>query len=336
MNDNAATGEKINQQARAWYVRLGSEQAGADDWHDFTVWLEADPKHIDAYDRVELALLDISPQETKSGVLNNPVGKPEENPSDKIIVLQEKRRLLKPIPRSYLAGIAATFIAALALLFSANIFQSPANIQHYATNIGEYENIVLSDGTRINLNTNTKLSVQMGKKIRAVTLYSGEAYFDIAQDTKRGFIVNVKDTIITDIGTAFSVNFYESTLSVSVAHGIVDMQSPVQKVRLTKGQKAVRLSGAKTMTIASVEIDNISTWRDGVLVFENAPLSSIVPELNRYFKTSIVLMDEQTAALTFSGVLNISDQDKMINSIEALLPVRVMDDGRQILLSGKQ
>ena len=84
-----------------------------------------------------------------------------------------------------------------------------------------------------------------------------------------------------------------------------------------------------------MDIANISTWRDGVLVFENAPLSGIVPELNRYFKTPIILVDESTAALTFSGVLNISDQDKMIGSIEALLPVSVERADKQIFLSGK-
>ncbi len=324
---NMAIPGHILEQARTWYVRVGSEQAGTDDWRAFTNWLEADPVHIDAYDRVELALADIPNQNVNLA--------PSPHIPDNVVSLQKKRRVLKSAPLSYLAGIAATLIAALVLLNSTNIF-NPAPVQiQYATNIGEYENIVLTDGTRINLNTNTRLGVSMGKKTRAVTLYSGEAYFDIAADQKRSFVINAGDTRITDIGTAFSVHLSDNSLSVAVSEGIVDMQSPVQKIRLTKGQKAVQPGAAETFTIATVDIANISTWRDGVLVFENAPLSTIVPELNRYFKTPIILVDEKTSALTFSGVLNISDQDKMIHSIEALLPVKAKVKGKQILLSNK-
>jgi len=324
----------ILEQARTWYVRLGSEQAGTDDWLAFTSWLEADPVHIDAYDRVELALADI-PSQAANNI--TPVHASDNQVSGNIVSIQKKRRIVKSVPFTYLAGIAATLIAALVLFNSTNIFNAaPVQAQQYATNIGEHEDIVLSDGTRINLNTNTRLSVSMGKKTRAVTLHSGEAYFDIAVDQKRSFIINAGDTSITDIGTAFSVHFSDTSLSVSVAEGIVDMQSPVQKMRLTKGQKAVQSNETETITIATVDIASISTWRDGVLVFENAPLSAIVPELNRYFKTPIILGDEETAALTFSGVLNISNQDNMINSIEALLPVHAENDGKQVFLSGKK
>ncbi len=329
MSTRISIPEDILSQARAWYVRLGSEQAGVNDWQEFTSWLEADLRHLDAYDQVELAVADIPTVAFGTPVTSSPL-------ADNVVSLQDKRRVLKSVNLTHLMGIAATLIAALALLYTTNVFQSsPAQAQQYATNIGEYKDITLADGTRINLNTNTSLSVTMSKRSRTVTLHKGEVHFDIADDKNRSFVVNASDTKITDIGTAFSVYFADRALSVSVVEGIVDIQSPKEKIRLTKGQKAVRAHKTEAILVANVDISNISTWRDGVLVFENTPLSGIVPELNRYFETPIILADARTAALTFSGVLNISDQDKMIGSIEALLPVSVKRDNKQIFLSGK-
>jgi ferric-dicitrate binding protein FerR (iron transport regulator) len=59
MNDNPQLTEDMLEQARTWYVRLGSEQASGKDWENFTQWLEESSLHVDAYDQVELALADI-------------------------------------------------------------------------------------------------------------------------------------------------------------------------------------------------------------------------------------------------------------------------------------
>jgi transmembrane sensor len=322
-NNNLITADML-EQARTWYVRLGSEAATGKDWESFTVWLEANSLHVDAYDQVELTLADISP------VTETP------NISDNVVSLDAKRRNLKPSIFVRYAAIAAVFIAALSLFATTNTFQSAPQIQQYATNIGGFKDITLSDGTQISLNTNTKIRVQMDKKTRTITLDSGEAYFEIAKDNSRPFIINAMGSTITDIGTAFSVYASDKALQVSVAEGIVDIQSYDQIVRLTKGRKAVQKRGSKTLVVMSVDTDTISTWRDSVLVFEDVPLSAIVPELNRYFKTPIVLADETVSDMTFSGVLNISDQGKMLASVEALMPITSTTQNGRILLSGEQ
>ncbi len=318
--------ESILTQARDWYVRLADEQAGASEWEAFTSWLEKSPEHVDAYDYVELMLTDIPASAQNTETKSN------------VIQLVQKNQPTMPKPaKSYIryAGIAAMLMAAFSLFATTNIYRSKPVYTQYATNIGEYENIVLSDGTKVNLNTNTQISVAMGKKTRTVTIDQGEAYFDLAPDEKRQFVVLAQGTTITDIGTAFSVYAADNKLIVAVAQGIVDMNTGLQVVRLKQGQKAEQQQGQSDVVVAPINIDNISTWRSGVLFFEDATLSSIVPELNRYFQKPIVLADEDIAAVTFSGVLNISNQDTLLGSMEALLPIKADTRNERIILSRK-
>jgi len=332
MNKNIAITEQIMAQARAWYVRMSDEQVGVDDWSLFTEWLEENPVHVNAYDQVELALAGIAAAVTPQDNITQ--DNFAQDKSDNVIQLIPKPKKNPKIVWGRYAGIAALLVAALTVFYTNNPFQT-MRVQTYATNIGGHEEIVLKDGTHINLNTNTQISVAMNKKTRTVTLESGEVFFDIAKDKKRPFIVNAMDTRITDIGTSFSVYTSDTALTISVADGIVDIQNNSQTARLIKGQQAVQIRGDSRITVSAIDIKNISTWRDGVLVFEDAELSTIVPELNRYFEIPISLTDENVANLTFSGVLNISDQNTMLASMEALMPIKSNLENGQISLSHK-
>ena len=338
MNDNFTDLPAIKDQALAWYIRLADGQAQASDWAEFTKWLEKDPKHGQVYDDIELAIVDVVALHKGSMDAKNSAENSAENSTENIIHLDQKRRKAGRTSvwanTVRLAGLAAVLIAALAVLFTINQPRA-AHTQLYATNIGELKSIVLDDGTQINLNTNTRLSVTMDKKSRHVHLENGEAYFDIANDNSRPFVIKAMGTKITDIGTAFSVYIASDGLRVSVADGLVDMHTQAQTVRLSKGQKGVQKKGQDSIDIASIDIANISTWRDGVLVFEDAPLSVIVPELNRYFTMPISLQDGAVGAVTFSGVLNFSDQNKLLNSMQALMPLRVHQQDGYFLLSSK-
>lgn len=327
MTENIAISEQIIEQARSWYVRLGSEQANADDWISFTEWLEEHPLHVDAYDRVELALLDAEVSSLQSDDVDN------------VVPFITKPKSSKTAPKNpafawgRFAGIAALFIAALTVYFTNNPLQD-ASVQTYATKIGGHKEIVLADGTRINLNTNTQISVALSKKTRTVTLKNGEVFFDIASDKNRPFIVNAMGTKITDVGTSFSVYASNDALTISVADGLVDVQSAAQTTRLKKGQLAIQKRGDNKFVVNAIDIESISTWRDDILVFEDSELSIIIPELNRYFERPILISDQKVADLKFSGVLNISNQDIMLESMVSLMPIKSkLDNGKFILIS---
>ena len=332
--------DEILERARAWHVRLSNEQSSQEDWMEFTDWLEADPAHVAAYDAVELAIADVlaspAPVAAKTQrAANDTSERPEPSElSDNVVPLSRVRH---QAPRKAavwmgrIVAIAAVLVAALVVINRTDIFSPEAQAVQYATNIGEQRNVVLADGTQIVLNTNTRLSVKMDKASRKVNLESGEAFFTIAKD-ERPFTIQAMGTQITDIGTAFDVYVADKALTVSVAEGIVEVDTGAQTVRLTKGMTAVRSRDDDKVRVATVDTDTISTWRDGVLVFEDQPLAALIPELNRYFKTPIELGSKDIAGLTFSGVLNIRDEEKMLSSLSALLPVQAEKQNGKIVL----
>ncbi len=321
---NSAIPNSILEQAQAWYIRLGAEDATPTDWADFTDWLEKSETNLQAYDQVELAVDDI---------LQEPV---VSEPVTNVVQFQPKLSRLRPSFSRRYAGIAALFIIAISAFNLSGIEIIPPQTQQYATVVGDQQSITLADGTFVTLNTNTKLSTTMSKRTRHVTLESGEAYFQIAQDSKRPFVIDAMGMTITDIGTAFSVSTINNTLSVSVSDGIVDIKSPYETVRVTKGHNAITTRAAKVIKVSEVDLEAELSWRGGVLIYDAAPLADIVPDLNRYFSIPITISDEAVANMMFSGALNISSQEDLLHALEDLLPVAAVEGETSIDLTYRQ
>lgn len=331
MNTQSNFSADILEEAQIWHARLSDDQMGQNIWIDFTVWLEQSSSHADAYDAVELAMFEIS---APSAVEN--VEHAAELQADHATILPFSKPKKKRLFYREIAAIAAVLMVGLMVMSQIDIFAPQVETVQYATNIGGQRDVVLSDGTRVTLNTNTQLSVVMDKKSRRVNLESGEAFFEIAKDQERPFLVMAMGTQITDIGTSFNVYATENRLQVSVVEGIVELSASTEKVRLTKGMTGTQFRGKPSFHVASVDIDIISTWRNGVLVYEDIPLSTLIPEINRYFETPIVIEDSNISALTFSGALNIRDEHKMLRSLAALLPIKTEEKNDQILISSQR
>ncbi len=308
----------IKEQAIAWYAKLQSDQAEPEDWESFTLWLEESHEHGDAYDALELSL-DSLPEDIMS--------EPEVS-----IAANENRR-------GFLWGVTGIGIAALfaAAFFMPNFGgQGTYNIQEFATTIGEQTQVTLADGTKVDLNTNSRLVFAMNKTERIVTLSKGEALFDIAQDSSRSFRVEALDTQIWDVGTLFEVDVSDGDLSVAVIEGLVDVipeNAEDQKKRLTPGQMAERKAGEQNVTVSSADIDVIASWTEGVLSFDEAPLPEIIAELNRYFETPFVIANSALNQETFSGVLNLGSQEELTQTLEKFLPITALKQDGKINLT---
>ena len=291
-------------EAVEWHVRL--TEADEKTWTEFTAWLEADPAHRIAFDRVEdidrelenEAFSDIS--DAEAPVFASPV-----------------RRFA---PWIAAAGLAASFV--LAFLF---FNRAPAPIE-YATRTGETRTVNLADGTQIHINTATVLRVDGP---RHITLEKGEALFHVASDPGHPFVVTSGDRNIRDIGTVFDVLRSAGTVTVVVAEGRVGVSprgNQSRELALQQGDRLVHSEATGATTVEKVDPDQALAWRHGYLVYRNAPLSVVVGDLNRYFAAPIAL-DPQAAKQRFTGVLRIDNQDAVLNRISQFLPIRV-DRGR--------
>jgi transmembrane sensor len=307
------------EQAADWHVRL---QGDADQavWLEFTAWLEADPIHRAAFDQVE----DLWRQ--LDGVTATPANK---SAPEKVVVDFASHRRPSQAPanlsrRWFMGGgaAAAAAVLAVALLRQRNDQPLP---ELYETAPGQMHTVRLADGSSVTLNSDTRLTVSLSDQHRAVVLEKGEALFDVAKDPTRPFTVAAGERLVTVVGTAFNVRHLDQSVTVTVARGLVDVgdRDGSGKVRLIPGQQVSAGAGQPLGPVVNVDPANVTAWRDGRLVFDQAPLAQVLAELSRHYP--LPMRAEGTAAqLRFSGVLRLeADQGAMLGTLQSLMPVAV-------------
>jgi transmembrane sensor len=188
------------------------------------------------------------------------------------------------------------------------------------TAVGEQRTLNLQDGTRIELNTATRLVVKYDAKTRVVELKSGEAYFSVAHEP-RPFVVMAGNRKVIAVGTSFTVRRDHSTdddsVTVTLIEGKVAVAPisvanilsavPIPEVTvLSAGERAhVRLRAP--ITVDTPPIDRVTGWMRGQLIFDHTPLAEAVAELNRYGTTRLSVASPETGRIPVSGTFRVSD-----------------------------
>jgi transmembrane sensor len=209
----------------------------------------------------------------------------------------------------------------------------------YATDIGERRTIRLSDGTRVTLNTGTRIAVAFDKGRRLVRLLRGQALFEVAHNAHWPFTVEAADRQVTALGTVFEVSAYPGRLHVLLVRGRVIVerasdappQSPGVRVAsaiLRPGQSLTAELGAPQQ-ISMTDVSSQLMWRDGFVEFNDDTLSEAVSEINRYVRTPIEIGDDGAASLHVSGVFRTGSADRFVAAVGQVLPIeaRTMGDG---------
>ena len=299
--------------AIAWHVRLNSGDANEATWARFTAWLEADEANLAAYDRVE----DLDAQ------------------IDSAIVVEPAPIEFRRTSRGRRLGwaAAATLLAASLLIGIATRTSQPSTVQ-YATPVGETKTVTLADRSTVTLNTDTRIDVALHGGTRGVTLLHGEALFHVAKDTTHPFIVTAGDRAVRVVGTVFDVLRDAGVVTVVVAEGNVAVSQRAAgekstEIHLTSGQRAIGREGSTHEIVEHVNSARALAWREGYLIYDNTPLSSVVNDLNRYFAIHIALADSGVAIRRFSGVLRIDNESAVLARIAQFLHLRAerTDDG---------
>ncbi|HVM23090.1 MAG TPA: TonB family protein [Sphingomicrobium sp.] len=181
--------------------------------------------------------------------------------------------------------------------------QSPLRFE---TAVGGHKLISLPDGSRVELNTDTQLRAVVNATTRAVWLERGEAFFDIAKQPNRNFVIYAGTRTITVLGTKFSVRRKQSDLVVAVLEGRVRVDAAEANVaarHATVGAGDVAIaSGRSTLVTKSPEVvQEQLAWRTGRLLLHDVTLADAAAEFNRYNQKKLVIDDPQIASLSVGG-----------------------------------
>jgi transmembrane sensor len=199
----------------------------------------------------------------------------------------------------------------------------------YGTSIGQQTTFPLSDGSSIQLNTNTQVQVAYTGNSRRIRLLRGEALFTATPDPKRAFEVYAADSIVRAVGTAFTVHLEGRKVDVIVEKGIVDV-SEVSSTRTNLGR--LRAHDATSLDsgngrievhhLTDTELQRRMSWREGYLAFSGEPLSEVVAQLNRYSTKTLEIGNPKLASIAIGGRFKIGDLDSVLDLLNTTFGIR--------------
>lgn len=196
----------------------------------------------------------------------------------------------------------------------------------YASGIGERRTVSLSDGTTVALSTATAIDIEFRADARHVHLRSGEAFFDVRHDASRPFVVTARNGTVRVLGTSFDVKIAEdvtvAVASNSVEVALADPLAAKPPVRVAAGQK-VRYDAGGVSAVTEIDRESIGAWREDRLVFRDAPLKTVLAELERHRGGWIRLSDPSIGARRITAVFDSRRTDAAIDTIARNFGLRV-------------
>lgn len=234
-------------------------------------------------------------------------------------------RVSRPPWRRHAGALAgAAIIAGGPLTLMA--MQPMAFAQTASTSIGEQRSQPLPDGSVVNLNVVSRIDYRMSADRRRVRLRDGQALFVVRKDAGRPFVVQAGDYEIRAVGTAFDVRLRDGSTQVSVQEGVVlvtALNGPMAGrvvARLKAGQKLDLAAGqAAPSAPEPVAVQRVAEWRLRTVSYEDASVSEVVADLNRFFIRPITIDDPELARRRVTIRLQLEDRDATLRTLEALL-----------------
>lgn len=210
---------------------------------------------------------------------------------------------------------------------------------------GKRSRITLSDGTKIWLNSGSRLVYpsEFAEGNREVYL-DGQAYFAVAHDTDRPFYVQTDQMDIKVLGTEFDVSSYGDDRKVSavLAKGSIELLTQKdsfwggQRSKMVPGTRAVYDEISKRAQIDKVNVDEYISWKDGYLIANHQTLKEVFKKLSRYYKYDFIIQDEEVGMETFSGSLDLhEDIDQMIIGLADATSLKYHKSERRFIFEKK-
>lgn len=254
-------------------------------------------------------------------------------------VKQPMRRETSPISsiwtRSRKLFAAAAVIAAITVIGTSLFLGPGSNSKTYETTIGERKTLALADGSRIELNTNTAVSISSDS--RSVSLLRGEAFFNVKHNPDRQFVVKTGGYRVIDLGTQFLVRRDDQRVKVSLLQGKALLQSGDNHGRtalLVPGDIAVatksRISVAR---FSNLYVERQQSWREGLLSFDNTTLGDAAKEFNRYNTTQLIIRDPSIAKMPVAGRFPINGVDRFADVVTHVFGLHVKTDQKSMTIT---
>lgn len=305
-------------QAAGWVARMDADGWSAADEAELQAWLAADHRRNGVLLAAQAAWLSLDRGHANAA---------EHDAGGTLFGAQGRRRFL-------VAGgaLAASLVTGALWLGSAS---------SYSTDLGEIRKIPLADGSSATINSASKIDVRMAKQLREVKLERGEAWFQVAKDRSRPFMVEAGAVVVSAVGTAFSVRRRDSGAEILVTEGVVEVwtaQADGYRTRLVAGQHAFLSDNAaiRLETANPLDVDRTLAWRSGSIDLRGRALTDAIAEFNRYNRRKLVLEQPSLGDEQFDGIFRTDDPEGFANTVSRSFGVSLDLDDPALIRIGKK
>lgn len=323
---------RIEEEASVWVARVDGGELGEIDRKRLIAWMAADRRHSEAFERLanvwnQLDCLNLLVE------INLP-------PRKRLGAWQMPGGWSGPLQTAGVIAFGCALMGIALLKLSPGLFPWTEEIRIvetiYQTHTGEQSEILLSDGSRLTLNTRSEVRVRMGAHQRSVYLNTGEIYADVAPNPRAPFVVYASTGAVRAVGTSFNVRIVNWAVEVTVREGTVhistagDRSTRADAVTLHAGsiaRYAQRIENPRHLS--SEQLDRRIAWKSGKWAFDGQTLEEIVEEIGRYTDERLVIADSRIAKIRIGGYFDVGEIDPFLGALANTLGVkhqRITDD----------
>lgn len=309
----------IDFEACEWALRLAEGRLDASAREEFSAWLAQDARHRGALLRAQagLCLLDEVRGESGTGAT--------------VPVLPASATAQRP--RRWQALTAGAIAASIAGLLMAAALLSPEG--QYGTSVGELRQISLEDGSLAVINTDSSVEVDLEPEYRAIELARGEAWFQVAKDRRRPFIVSVDRVHVQATGTAFSVRRLKDAVQVIVTEGSVEAWNedrPGDRVAIAANHEATVPLTRHAVPETRPAREEALAWRQGEIVLNGMTVAEAAEEFNRYNRRKIIVRDPSARNLRIVSYFKTNQPELFAKTVASEIGIVVQEvDGNIVI-----
>ena len=322
----------ISQQAAHWWVVLHNVEASTAEKREFVEWVKRAPERAEACLRIARVHAAVSrsdvrwPRTSAEDLVRNALAAPDDSVvplrSHVRPKLEDERR--RPSVR-WLTCLAVSVILAACLGWWLTLSRP----DQFQTKVGEQRSVMLADGSRVTLNTASKIEVRLQADHRVVQLLQGEALFEVAHDAQRPFNVQAGNVVVRAVGTQFDIDRRATRTAVTVVEGRVALiaSHTGNLPALSAGDRVVVGSAGPGALEHNVNLTEVTAWTQHQLVFHHRPLGEVTDEFNRYNVGQIEIRSPSLREQEVTGTFRSNDVASFVAVLAGIPGVQVLDDG---------
>jgi transmembrane sensor len=313
---------KIDDQAATWMVLRTERQLNDLESREFDAWYAADTRHQGAY----LRAMAVNNALNRATVQHNL--RPQPIPAEPVLDGYARRRTFAAF-----GGLAAGLLLAVGLFTTTGT----SSVTDWSTSKGETRQVRLADQSLVNLNSASEVEVHITDKARQLKLKQGEAWFQVAKNKHKPFVVEAGAVRVRAVGTAFSVRRYRDGADILVTEGVVEVwssQGSGERVLLAQGEQVFVPEAAAKIKVARApdEVERKLAWRNGKIIFNDQTLGDAVADFNRYSPRKIVIQDARIMRMKFIGQYAIDAPELFAKDVSSYLDVPLVITADAIMI----